>query len=112
MYLEARDGFTKWVGSKLLWKQGFRQSYSKKWFRNSAPLFKSKMWRHAQCVNSNLDANIGMETSRGPFFSKWSNSSGQGKILVGTFGEFSWTLFVHQNSSFWVNFHGHIFGEF
>ena len=27
-------------------------------------------------------------------------------------GEFSWTLFVHENSSSWVNIRGHIFGEF
>ena len=29
-----------------------------------------------------------------------------------TFGEFSWTLFVLENSYSWVNFRGHIFGEF
>ena len=98
MYLEARDGFTKWVGSKLLWKQGFRQSYSKKCFRKSAPLFKSKMWRHAQCVNSNLDANIGMETSRGqwllvdPFFQN-------GRILVDK-EKFSWALLVNSRGHF------------
>ena len=33
-------------------------------------------------------------------------------LLVDTFGEFSQTLFVHENSSSWVNFRGHIFGEF
>ena len=34
-------------------------------------------------------------------------------------GEFSWTLLVNsrgqnvlENSSFWVNFHGHVLGEF
>ena len=40
--------------------------------------------------------------SRGHSFSKWTNSE----------GELSLTLFVHLNSSCWVNFRGHILGEF
>ena len=38
-----------------------------------------------------------------------------GRILVDTFGEFWWTkmdINVHENSSPWVNFRGHILGEF
>ena len=30
-----------------------------------------------------------------------------GRILVDIFGEFSWTFFVHENSSPWVNSSGH-----
>ena len=57
-----------------------------------------------QAIGSNWVFCIyGMETSRfkiGEF--QWTFS----------YGEFSWTLFVHENSSSWVNFRGHIFGEF
>ena len=42
-----------------------------------------------------------------------------GRILMDIKGEFLWAKkvnfrrqFVHENSSFWVNFHGHILGEF
>ena len=29
-----------------------------------------------------------------------------------TFGDFSWTFFVHKNSFPWVNFGGHFWSEF
>ena len=53
--------------------------------------------------------NIGWQTVRGQ----------KNGIFVDKIGEFSWTLlvnsrvhFVHEKSSFGVNFHEHFFGEF
>ena len=62
----------------------------------------------------------GMETSRGQWFLvDIFFQNGRilvyifwGWILVDTFGDFSWTFFVHENSSPWGNFHWHFLGEF
>ena len=61
-----------------------------------------------------------MENSRGQlflvdtFFSKWANSSGY-FLRVNSGGDF-WLILVdkniHERSSSWVNFCGHILGEF